>query len=74
MAGNKDGKGRKKDKGEKRKHHVTPPLEDFGDLELSSEGTPLPSPDSPSTVCTNDSMEVLAMVEGLPPLSRAHSP
>jgi hypothetical protein len=56
MAGKKDGKGRRKAKGGKRKHPPTPPPEDFIDSELSKEGTSLPSPEPSSSVCADDSM------------------
>jgi hypothetical protein len=54
MAGKKDGKGWKKNRGDKRERPPTPPLEDFGDSELSDERTPPSSPSSPSSVCTDD--------------------
>jgi hypothetical protein len=57
MAGKKDDKGRKKNRGDKRKRPPTPSLEDFGDSELSDERTPPSSPNSPSSVCTDDSMD-----------------
>jgi hypothetical protein len=56
MAGKKGGNGRRTIKGEKRKRPLTPPFEDFSDLELSEERTPPSSPGSPSSACTPDSM------------------
>lgn len=65
MAGKGRGKGRNKAKGEKRKHPLTPPSEDFGDSELSSEWDHPPSLSSPSSICMDDSM-------GLSPRERAY--
>jgi hypothetical protein len=59
MAGKKDGKGGKKNRGDKRKSPPTPPSEDFSDLELSNERTPPPSPGSQSSICMDDSMGLL---------------
>lgn len=42
MTGKKDGKGRRKAKGKKRKRPPTPPLEDSGDSEPSDDRTPPP--------------------------------
>lgn len=65
MADKKGDKSRKKDKGSNRRHPPTSPSEDFGDSKLSDEWSPSPSPGSPLSVCTDDSM-------GLPARERAY--
>jgi hypothetical protein len=51
MAGKKDGKDKKKGRGDKRKCPMTPSEEGFGDSRLSDERTPPPSPASLLSVC-----------------------